>query len=170
MKIWDVLEKYESICKKRWNQIDSINLVVEFCPDHVERSHHCRHAKVKKNRFTLILFAFFPLQGFYVFAVYFVMHNQLCWPTKASYTVEMSGQDGPEPPYQGGGPTTIGGDISKSTQNLISAMEEVSAQHTAACVHATTFTRRRKQNNFKDATFFFFFKSCRKSCVCHTAM
>lgn len=104
------------------------------------------------------MFAFFPLQGFYVFAVYFVMHNQLCWPTKASYTVEMSGQDGPEPPYQGGGPTTIGGDISKSTQNLISAMEEVSARHTAACVHAATFTGRRKQNNnFKDATFFFFF-------------
>lgn len=60
-----------------------------------------------------------------MFAVYFVMHNQLCWPTKASYTVEMSGHDGPEAPYQGGGPATIGGDISKSTQNLISAMEEV---------------------------------------------
>lgn len=63
-----------------------------------------------------------------MFAVYFVMHNQLCWPTKASYTVEMSGHDGPEPPYQGGGPATIGGDISKSTQNLISAMEEVSGR------------------------------------------
>lgn len=65
------------------------------------------------------------LQGLYVFAVYFVMHNQLCWPTKASYTVEMSGHDGPDSTYQGGGPTTVGGDISKSTQNLISAMEEV---------------------------------------------
>lgn len=74
-----------------------------------------------------------PLQGLYVFAVYFVMHNQLCWPTKASYTVEMSGHDGPEPPYQGAGPATIGGggDISKSTQNLISAMEEVSTQQAA---------------------------------------
>lgn len=69
-----------------------------------------------------------PLQGLYVFAVYFVMHNQLCWPTKASYTVEMSGHDGPDSTYQGGGPTTVGADISKSTQNLISAMEEVNTQ------------------------------------------
>lgn len=60
-----------------------------------------------------------------MFAVYFVMHNQLCWPTKASYTVEMSGHDSPDSTYQGGGPTTVGGEISKSTQNLISAMEEV---------------------------------------------
>lgn len=108
--------------------------------------------------FILILFAFFPpFQGFYVFAVYFVMHNQLCWPTKASYTVEMTGHDGPEPPYQGGGPTTIGGgDISKSTQNLISAMEEVSARHTAACVHAAAFTGRRELNDdVEDASFFF---------------
>lgn len=37
----------------------------------------------------------------------------------------MSGHDGPDSSYQGGGPTTVGGDISKSTQNLISAMEEV---------------------------------------------
>ncbi|KAK9522608.1 hypothetical protein VZT92_019059 [Zoarces viviparus] len=75
----------------------------------------------------LILYVIFNcLLGLYVFAVYFVMHNQLCWPTKASYTVEMSGHDSPDS-YQGGGPTTVGGDISKSTQNLISAMEEVSA-------------------------------------------
>lgn len=71
-------------------------------------------------------------QGLYVFAVYFVMHNQLCWPTKASYTVEMSGHDSPDSTYQGGGPTTVGGDISKSTQNLISAMEEV---NTHTCIH-----------------------------------
>lgn len=71
----------------------------------------------------------FSLQGMYVFAVYFVMHNQLCWPTKASYTVEMSGHDGPESSYQGGGPTSVGGDINKSTQNLISAMEEVMMHH-----------------------------------------
>lgn len=64
-------------------------------------------------------------QGIYVFAVYFIMHNQLCWPTKASYTVEMSGHEGPDSSYQGGGPTGSGGDINKSTQNLISAMEEV---------------------------------------------
>ncbi|KAI3372466.1 hypothetical protein L3Q82_022949 [Scortum barcoo] len=76
----------------------------------------------------LILFVIFNcFLGLYVFAVYFVMHNQLCWPTKASYTVEMSGHDGPDSTYQDGGPTTVGGDISKSTQNLISAMEEVSA-------------------------------------------
>lgn len=55
------------------------------------------------------------------------MHNQLCWPTKASYTVEMSGHDSPDHTYPGGGPASIGGDINKSTQNLISAMEELSA-------------------------------------------
>ncbi|XP_075324846.1 adhesion G-protein coupled receptor V1 [Odontesthes bonariensis] len=76
----------------------------------------------------LILYVIFNcLLGLYVFAVYFIMHNQLCWPTKASYTVEMSGHNGSDSTYQGGGPTTVGGDISKSTQNLISAMEEVSA-------------------------------------------
>ncbi|XP_045890437.1 adhesion G-protein coupled receptor V1 [Micropterus dolomieu] len=76
----------------------------------------------------LILYVIFNcFLGLYVIAVYFVMHNQLCWPTKASYTVEMSGHDSPDSTYQGGGPTTVGGDISKSTQNLISAMEEVSA-------------------------------------------
>ncbi|KAM9360944.1 adhesion G-protein coupled receptor V1 [Symphorus nematophorus] len=81
-----------------------------------------------RNLWMLILYVIFNcLLGLYVFAVYFVMHNQLCWPTKASYTVEMSGHDGPDSTYQGGGPTTVGGDISKSTQNLISAMEEVSA-------------------------------------------
>ncbi|KAF3695921.1 Monogenic audiogenic seizure susceptibility protein 1 -like protein [Channa argus] len=73
----------------------------------------------------LILYVIFNcLLGLYVFSVYFLMHNQLCWPTKASYTVEMSGHDSPDPTYQGGGPTTVGGDINKSTQNLISAMEE----------------------------------------------
>ncbi|XP_040011455.1 adhesion G-protein coupled receptor V1 [Xiphias gladius] len=77
----------------------------------------------------LILYVIFNcLLGLYVFAVYFIMHNQLCWPTKASYTVEMSGHESPDSTYQGGGPTTVGGDISKSTQNLISAMEEVSAE------------------------------------------
>ncbi|XP_029296357.1 LOW QUALITY PROTEIN: adhesion G-protein coupled receptor V1 [Cottoperca gobio] len=81
-----------------------------------------------RSLWMLILYVIFNcLLGLYVFAVFFVMHNQLCWPTKASYTVEMSGHDSPDSTYQGGGPTTVGGDINKSTQNLISAMEEVSA-------------------------------------------
>uniref|UniRef100_A0A3B4AJ29 G-protein coupled receptors family 2 profile 2 domain-containing protein n=2 Tax=Periophthalmus magnuspinnatus TaxID=409849 RepID=A0A3B4AJ29_9GOBI len=75
------------------------------------------------------------LLGLYVFAVYFVMHNQLCWPTKASYTVEMSGHDSPDSAYPGGGPASIGGDINKSTQNLISAMEEVAADWERASLH-----------------------------------
>ncbi|XP_068166577.1 adhesion G-protein coupled receptor V1 [Antennarius striatus] len=81
-----------------------------------------------RSLWMLILYVIFNcLLCLYVFAVYFIMHNQLCWPTKASYTVEMSGHDGPDSTYQGGGATTVGGDINKSTQNLISAMEEVSA-------------------------------------------
>lgn len=82
-----------------------------------------------------------------MFAVYFVMHNQLCWPTKASYTVEMSGHDGPDPSYQGGGPTTVGGDISKSTQNLISAMEEVNSRNTLTHIH--TQLHRESQKNLE---------------------
>lgn len=74
-----------------------------------------------------------------MFAVYFIMHNQVCWPTKASYTVEMS--DSPDSTYQGGGPTTIGGDISKSTQNLISAMEEVNT-HTHINTQLTRETHK----------------------------
>ncbi|XP_061528205.1 adhesion G-protein coupled receptor V1 isoform X2 [Phycodurus eques] len=76
--------------------------------------------------------------GLYVFAVYFVMHNQLCWPAKATYNVEMSGQDSPDSTYPGGGPTTIGTDINKSTQNLISAMEEVSADWERASLRTST--------------------------------
>lgn len=61
-----------------------------------------------------------------MFAVYFLMHNQLCWPAKATYTVEMNSQDRTDGTFQGTGAVTIGGgEISKSTQNLISAMEEV---------------------------------------------
>uniref|UniRef100_A0A672JI01 Adhesion G-protein coupled receptor V1 n=1 Tax=Salarias fasciatus TaxID=181472 RepID=A0A672JI01_SALFA len=86
----------------------------------------------------LILYVIFNcLLGLYVFAVYFIMHNQLFWPTKASYTVEMSGHDSPDSTYQGGGPTTVGGDISKSTQNLISAMEEISADWERASLRPT---------------------------------
>lgn len=77
-----------------------------------------------------------------MFAVYFIMHNQLCWPTKASYTVEMSGQDRPDSMYQGMGPTPVGGDISKSTQNLISAMEEVHIQ-SLHCHHIDTLMQSK---------------------------
>ncbi|KAL0192885.1 hypothetical protein M9458_011181, partial [Cirrhinus mrigala] len=63
--------------------------------------------------------------GLYVFSVYFIMHNQLFWPAKATYTVEMNGHGSPDSIYQSTGAATVGGgEISKSTQNLISAMEE----------------------------------------------
>ncbi|XP_029685938.1 LOW QUALITY PROTEIN: adhesion G-protein coupled receptor V1 [Takifugu rubripes] len=92
-----------------------------------------------KQLWMLILYVIFNcLLGIYVFAVYFIMHNQLCWPTKASYTVEMSGHDGPDSSYQGGGPTSAGGDINKSTQNLISAMEELSADWERASLQPTS--------------------------------
>ncbi len=69
-------------------------------------------------------FIFF--QGLYVFSVYLIMHNQLFWPAKATYTVEMNGHGSPDSIYQSTGAATVGGgEISKSTQNLISAMEEV---------------------------------------------
>ncbi|XP_062371958.1 adhesion G-protein coupled receptor V1 [Sardina pilchardus] len=67
------------------------------------------------------------LLGLYVFAVYFMLHNQLCWPTKASYTVEMNGHHRTTSIYSGTGAVTVASEISKSTQNLISAMEELSA-------------------------------------------
>lgn len=46
---------------------------------------------------------------------------------KASYTVEMNGHPGPSTAFftPGSGMPPAGGEISKSTQNLISAMEEV---------------------------------------------
>ena len=46
---------------------------------------------------------------------------------KASYTVEMNGHPGPSTAFftPGSGMPAAGGEISKSTQNLISAMEEV---------------------------------------------
>ncbi|XP_076853827.1 adhesion G-protein coupled receptor V1 [Brachyhypopomus gauderio] len=74
------------------------------------------------------LVIFNTLLGLYVFAVYFLMRNQLCWPAKASYAVEMNGHGGPDGMFQTTGAATVsGGEISKSTQNLISAMEEISA-------------------------------------------
>nr|XP_021553254.1 G-protein coupled receptor 98 [Neomonachus schauinslandi] len=78
----------------------------------------------------LVLFVIFnSLQGLYVFVVYFVLHNQTCCPMKASYTVEMNGHPGPSTAFftPGSGMPPAGGEISKSTQNLISAMEEVPA-------------------------------------------
>ncbi|XP_030633613.1 adhesion G-protein coupled receptor V1 [Chanos chanos] len=75
----------------------------------------------------ILLVIFNILLGLYVFAVYFIMHNQLCLPAKASYTVEMNGHGSPDGVFQSVGAATVGGEISKSTQNLISAMEEVSA-------------------------------------------
>lgn len=84
----------------------------------------------------LILYVIFNLLlGLYVFAVYFLMHNQLCWPAKASYTVEMNGQGSPDSAYQGGGTATIGEEINKSTLNLIRTMEEVSADWECASLH-----------------------------------
>lgn len=54
------------------------------------------------------------------------MHSQVFWPAKATYTVEMNGHGSPDSMYQSTGAATVGGgEISKSTQNLISAMEEV---------------------------------------------
>ncbi|XP_066129903.1 adhesion G-protein coupled receptor V1 [Saccopteryx bilineata] len=76
----------------------------------------------------LVLFVIFnSLQGLYVFVVYFILHNQTCCPMKASYTVEMNGHPGPSTAFftPGSGMPPAGGEISKSTQNLISAMEEV---------------------------------------------
>ncbi|OXB72849.1 UNVERIFIED_CONTAM: hypothetical protein H355_000849 [Colinus virginianus] len=68
-------------------------------------------------------------QGLYVFVVYFILHNQLCCPVKASYTVDMNGHSTPGSAFftHGSGLPAAGGEISKSTQNLISAMEEVPA-------------------------------------------
>ncbi|KAM4875921.1 adhesion G-protein coupled receptor V1 [Thomomys bottae] len=76
----------------------------------------------------LVLFVIFnSLQGLYVFVVYFILHNQLCCPMKASYTVEMNGHPGPSTAFftPGSGMPPTGEEINKSTQNLISAMEEV---------------------------------------------
>uniref|UniRef100_F7FXQ0 Adhesion G-protein coupled receptor V1 n=1 Tax=Monodelphis domestica TaxID=13616 RepID=F7FXQ0_MONDO len=83
-----------------------------------------------RHLWMLVLFVIFnSLQGLYVFVVYFILHNQMCCPMKASYTVEMNGHPGPGSAFftTGSGMPPAGGEISKSTQNLISAMEEVPA-------------------------------------------
>ncbi|XP_035235780.1 adhesion G-protein coupled receptor V1 isoform X2 [Anguilla anguilla] len=82
----------------------------------------------------LVIFNF--LLGLYVLVVYVIMHNQLCWPVKASYTVEMNGHGTLDSPFQAGATPSVGGEISKSTQNLISAMEEVSADWERASLRA----------------------------------
>lgn len=79
-----------------------------------------------RHLWMLIMYVIFnSMLGLYVFMVYFIMHNQLCWPVKASYSVEMSGHPSPGSAFQGTGGPSVGGEISKSTQNLIAAMEEV---------------------------------------------
>ncbi|XP_061478182.1 adhesion G-protein coupled receptor V1 isoform X3 [Rhineura floridana] len=83
-----------------------------------------------RHLWMLVFFVIFNcLQGLYVFIVYFILHNQLCCPVKASYTVEMNGRTSPGSPFftHGSGMPPAGGEISKSTQNLIAAMEEMPA-------------------------------------------
>lgn len=70
-------------------------------------------------------------KGLYVFVVYFILHNQLCCPVKASYTVDMNTTPGSAFFMHGSGLPAVGGEISKSTQNLISAMEEVRVLYSA---------------------------------------
>uniref|UniRef100_A0A8D0GBE7 G-protein coupled receptors family 2 profile 2 domain-containing protein n=1 Tax=Sphenodon punctatus TaxID=8508 RepID=A0A8D0GBE7_SPHPU len=82
-----------------------------------------------RHLWMLVFFVIFnSLQGLYVFVVYFILHNQLCCPVKATYTVEMNGHTSPGSAFftHGSGMPPTGGEISKSTQNLITAMEEVS--------------------------------------------
>lgn len=84
--------------------------------------------------FHILMFFSLPFfQGLYVFVVYFILHNQLCCPVKASYTVDMNGHSTPGSPFftHGSGMPAPGGEISKSTQNLISAMEEVPICYTS---------------------------------------
>ncbi|XP_071587409.1 adhesion G-protein coupled receptor V1 isoform X2 [Heliangelus exortis] len=83
-----------------------------------------------RHLWMLVFFIIFnSLQGLYVFVVYFILHNQLCCPVKASYTVDMNGHPTPGSAFftHGSGLPAAGREISKSTQNLISAMEEVPA-------------------------------------------
>ncbi|XP_045053798.2 adhesion G-protein coupled receptor V1 [Desmodus rotundus] len=85
------------------------------------------HMAYRRFWMSVLFVVFNSLQGLYVFVVYFILHNQTCCPMKASYTVEMNGHPGPSTAFftPGSGMPPAGGEISKSTQNLISAMEEV---------------------------------------------
>ncbi|XP_039203977.1 adhesion G-protein coupled receptor V1 isoform X7 [Crotalus tigris] len=83
-----------------------------------------------RHLWMLVFFVIFnSLQGLYVFVVYFILHNQLCCPVKASYTVEMNGNTSSGSTFftHGSGMPLAGEEISKSTQNLIAAMEEMPA-------------------------------------------
>ncbi|XP_073534717.1 adhesion G-protein coupled receptor V1 isoform X1 [Phyllobates terribilis] len=84
-----------------------------------------------RHLWMLVVFIIFnSLQGLYAFVVYFIMHNQICCPVKASYSIEMDGHRSPASAFftpSSGMPPT-GAEISKSTQNLISAMEEISSE------------------------------------------
>ncbi|XP_040275580.1 adhesion G-protein coupled receptor V1 [Bufo bufo] len=84
-----------------------------------------------RHLWMLVLFIIFnSLQGLYAFVVYFIMHNQLCCPVKASYSIEMDGHRSPASAFftPSSGMPPAGAEISKSTQNLISAMEEISTE------------------------------------------
>ncbi|XP_051546873.1 adhesion G-protein coupled receptor V1 isoform X1 [Myxocyprinus asiaticus] len=103
----------------------------------------------------LILLVIFNIfLGLYVFSVYFIMHNQLFWPAKATYTVEMNGHGSPDSMYQSGGANTVGGgEISKSTQNLISAMEEISADWERASLRPSSQPSSVFKQTPQDETF-----------------
>lgn len=89
----------------------------------------------------LVLYVIFNiLQGLYVFVVYVILHNQLCWPVKASYSMEINGHPSPGSTYltTGSGAPSVGGEISKSTQNLITAMEEIPADWEQASLRTSS--------------------------------
>uniref|UniRef100_UPI00398F1058 adhesion G-protein coupled receptor V1 isoform X2 n=1 Tax=Pristiophorus japonicus TaxID=55135 RepID=UPI00398F1058 len=107
----------------------------------------------------LILFVIFNIvQGLYVFVVYFILHNQLCWPVKASYSMEINGHPSPGSTYltPGSGAPSVGGEISKSTQNLITAMEEIPADWERASLRpisqASSIFKQSPQNGSTYAT------------------
>ncbi|XP_067885769.1 adhesion G-protein coupled receptor V1 [Heterodontus francisci] len=107
----------------------------------------------------LILFVIFNiLQGLYVFVVYFILHNQLCWPVKASYSMEINGHPSPGSAYltPGSSAPSVGGEISKSTQNLITAMEEIPADWERATLRpssqASSIFKQSPQNGSTYAT------------------
>ncbi|XP_028834405.1 adhesion G-protein coupled receptor V1 isoform X2 [Denticeps clupeoides] len=101
-----------------------------------------------RDLWMLVLYIIFNvLLGLYVFTVYFIMHNQLCWPAKASYTVEVNGQGVVDSAFTGGGTATVGGEISKSTQNLISAMEEISADWERASLRPSSVYKADPQSD-----------------------
>ncbi|KAK2490438.1 hypothetical protein MC885_018312, partial [Smutsia gigantea] len=96
------------------------------------------------------------LQGLYIFVVYFILHNQTCCPVKASYTVEMNGHPGPSMAFftPRSGMPPAGGEISKSTQNLISAVEEVPPDwERASFQQASQANPELKPSPQNDATF-----------------